>query len=141
MKIQIILLVLLLITSKSYASSIKNTSVKTPTIIVFGIPTHREDGTIFTYKELGHFNVYCGFTKGDYQKGIVINKPTTLTLRWYFDTKTITSILDSGNNYCVMTTSDTEGRESMYSNEINIIKTNGSIYPASFPVNLILKAN
>ena len=73
-------------------------------------PTQREDNSILDISEIGGFRIYYGNSTGNYVNQVDINDGTLTTF-------TMTG-LPEGNMYFVMTTIDTEGRESTYSNEV-----------------------
>jgi hypothetical protein len=73
-------------------------------------PAEREDGTGLALSEIAGYRIYYGTTAGDYQNQIDINDHTV--------GQTQLSDLPVGTYYVVMTTIDTEGRESTYSSEV-----------------------
>lgn len=73
-------------------------------------PVLREDNTALSPSDIAGYTIYHGTTVGDYTTSISINDPTATGY-------TITS-LDGGTYYFVVTTRDTDGRESMYSPEV-----------------------
>lgn len=77
--------------------------------VKFVHPTEREDNTPLKPEEIKQFNMYYGSKSGDYQSSLVINAGATEVL--------ISSLPDT-DLYLVLTTVDTEGRESVYSNEV-----------------------
>ena len=70
-------------------------------------PTEREDGTAISMAEIAGYRVYYGTSEGDYPNQVVVADRTTMqaTLR----------NLETGTYYIVVTTYDTDGRESAYS--------------------------
>lgn len=81
-------------------------------ILAWNLPVEREDGTALSMSEIQGIHIYSGTESGDYQQDYY-SEDTTLTFAtiWSagFDTTQV--------NYYVMTTVDTEGRESKYSPE------------------------
>ena len=76
-------------------------------------PTQREDGTPLILSEIETYNLYYGSSPGDYQNTINNSNVTT-------DSVYITDF-PGGTYYFVITTIDTDGQESRYSEEIEII--------------------
>ena len=77
-------------------------------------PTQREDGSAFDLKtELKGFNIYCGTASGDYVDTYNFTGYTLPVTEWLIE-------LPLGVSYCVVTTVDTDGRESLYSNEVTV---------------------
>ncbi|MDH5611241.1 MAG: fibronectin type III domain-containing protein [Gammaproteobacteria bacterium] len=78
--------------------------------VTWAKPAFREDGTDLPVGEIGGYRVYYGTTPGDYQREIEI--PSDGTANGMVTVKN----LPVGNTYYfVVTTYDTEGRESLYS--------------------------
>ena len=78
-------------------------------------PTQREDGTPLSLSAIEGYRVYYGTTAGDYQIQVNIG-PATIEE----DIEALIGSLDSGTYYSVVTTVDTEGRESLYSDELEV---------------------
>lgn len=74
-------------------------------------PSAREDGNPLSLSEISGYRVYYGSTSGDYINSIEINDSTA-------QETTITAA--RGLYYYVITSFDTAGRESNYSQELNI---------------------
>ena len=88
-------------------------------------PTLREDGVAFDVAtELKGFNVYCGLMKGVYDTDFSFVGYTLPRTEWIVD-------VPNGISYCVITAIDTDGRESMYSDEITV--TMDGKYPPMSP--------
>ena len=76
-------------------------------------PSEREDNTTLLLSAIGGYNIYYGSTQGQYINTVSIDDGTA-------DSYTFND-LSTGTYYFVVTTYDTDGRESQYSSEI--IKT------------------
>ena len=101
--------------------------ISTSAIAEYSVPvTHdgtREDGSKFDIStELSAINMYCGTKPGDYQFDV----PTVLTLSADDSGMTVTITSTSNGAFCVITAVDTDGRESVYSNEFILDKANPS---------------
>jgi hypothetical protein len=73
-------------------------------------PAEREDGTPLALSEISGYRIYYGTKSGVYQGQIYIDDGSA--------TQKQLSGIPSGAYYAVVTTIDTEGRESQYSSEI-----------------------
>ena len=73
-------------------------------------PTERDDGSLIALSEIAGYRVYYGTTQGNYTDQLDINDGTV-------DQTTLNN-LSSGTYYLVVTTIDTDGRESSFSPEI-----------------------
>jgi hypothetical protein len=73
-------------------------------------PAEREDGTPLALSEISGYRIYYGTKSGVYQGQIYIDDGSA--------TQKQLSGIPSGTYYAVVTTIDTEGRESQYSSEI-----------------------
>ena len=76
-------------------------------------PAEREDNSALSLSAIAGYNIYYGTTKGQYSNSVAINDGTAVDY-------TFTS-LPAGTYHFVVTTIDTEGRESLYSSEVTII--------------------
>jgi VCBS repeat-containing protein len=76
-------------------------------------PAEREDNSALSLSAIAGYKVYYGTTQGQYSNSVAINDGTAVAY-------TFTG-LPAGNNYFVLTTIDTEGRESQYSSVVTII--------------------
>jgi len=76
-------------------------------------PSEREDNTGIDLSEIAGYKVYYGTTQGDYTSSIDINDHTAVGHTF--------NNFSAGTYYFVVTTFDTEGRESQYSSEVKII--------------------
>ena len=90
-------------------------STQPPTISTFWLkPDYREDGTtLLTMGEIGGFRIYYGPNSGDYQKELNIMNDGSGII-------TVDDLPAGGTYYFVLTTYDTEGRESIYSPEFSM---------------------
>ena len=75
-------------------------------------PSEREDNTPLSLSAIGGYNIYYGSTQGQYINTVSIDDGTA-------DSYTFND-LSTGTYYFVVTTYDTDGRESQYSPEIII---------------------
>ncbi len=82
-------------------------------LITWTAPSMREDGSVLSLSEIAGYRAYYGTTAGDYQTQVDINDPTA--------TEYTLADLSPGTYYIVLTTLDTDGRESLYSTEIVVI--------------------
>ena len=90
-------------------------------------PTQREDNTPFNLEtELHGFNVYCGLITKDYVDSYTFQGYALPKTTWDVD-------LPAGVHYCAVTTVDTDGRESSYSNEVTVTVTVDAKYPPKSP--------
>ena len=77
-------------------------------------PDQREDNSPFNLDaELQGFKVYCGLITKEYVSSYSYTGYTLPITEW-------TLSLPVGIHYCAVTTIDTDGRESTYSNEITV---------------------
>ena len=76
-------------------------------------PAEREDNSALSLSAIAGYKVYYGTTQGQYSNSVAINDGTAVAY-------TFTG-LPAGTYYFVVTTLDTEGRESQYSTEVVII--------------------
>ncbi len=96
-----LILLLLIVSASAFSSS---------WVLSWQRPVLREDGSDLLFADIDHYMLYCGTRSGDYTEQAQINRTLLSTpLPAAIDYKTKT--------YCVMTTVDTGGRESAYSNE------------------------
>ncbi len=75
-------------------------------------PSAREDNTALSLSEISGYRIYYGTASGNYPDSVTINDGSTTS-------HTITG-LAAGTYYLVMTTLDTDGRESTFSTEVVI---------------------
>jgi len=92
-------------------------------------PTQREDGTPLNPSEIAGYRIYYGTAPGDYQTQITVNDP-------YATSFTIGGLAPA-TYYFVMTTIDTDGRESLYSSEIVMVIQGSGAFPNTV-TNIIL---
>ena len=76
-------------------------------------PSEREDNQPISLSDIAGYKIYYGTTRGNYDKSIDVNNSTAQSY-------TITN-LPTGTYYLVITTKDTENRESQYSSEVIIV--------------------
>ncbi len=75
--------------------------------LTWDAPSEREDSTALNSEDVAGFRIYYGFEAGVYQDPIAVNDPAA--------TQVQISNLPSGTYFVVMTTIDSEGRESSWS--------------------------
>ena len=75
-------------------------------------PAEREDNSSILLSEIAGYQVFYGTAQGQYSSSVTINDATATSY-------TLTN-LPTGTYYLVMTTLDTEGRESQFSAEVVI---------------------
>lgn len=80
-------------------------------------PTEREDNSPLGLSEIAGFRIYCGMGQGDYQDMMYFPGATLPDTVWNVDSLN----RPDGTSYCVITTLDIDGRESLYSNEVTVI--------------------
>ncbi len=73
-------------------------------------PAEREDNTALSLSEIASYKIYYGSAQGQYTNSVAINDSTA--------TGHIFTNFSSGTYYFVITTIDTDGRESQYSTEV-----------------------
>ena len=76
-------------------------------------PAEREDNSALSLSAIAGYKVYYGTTQGQYSDSIAINDSTAVAYTF--------NGLPAGTYYFVVTTIDTEGRESQYSSVVTII--------------------
>jgi len=74
-------------------------------------PELREDGTVLINNEISGYRIYYGTTAGDYQYQVDVDSGSNSAQ---------VSAIPSGTYYAVVTAVDTDGRESLYSEEVVI---------------------
>ena len=87
------------------------------TVLSWEKPGFREDDTDLPVAEIGGYRVYYGTTTGVYQNEIDVESNGTASGFIAVDNLSLVA----GTYYFVVTTYDTEGRESVYSPEVEII--------------------
>ncbi|VAW54750.1 hypothetical protein MNBD_GAMMA06-574 [hydrothermal vent metagenome] len=88
----------------------QNLAIANALNLTWTAPSEREDGTGLSLSEIAGYRIYYGPEAGDYQNQINIDDTSA-------DDAQVTQ-LESGVYYVVMTTIDTDGRESAYSSEV-----------------------
>lgn len=89
-------------------------STKVDINLSWAAPAEREDNAPISLSEIAGFKVYFGTVQGQYTNNIVINDGSAVG-------HTLTSLPVDETYYLVVTTLDTEGRESQFSPEVVII--------------------
>jgi hypothetical protein len=77
-------------------------------------PTEREDNSPIALGEIQGYNIHCGVNLGEYDTILPVSGGDTTSISFE------DSELPLGINYCVITTVDTEFRESQYSSVITV---------------------
>ena len=81
-------------------------------ILSWVAPAERTDNTSLSMAEIAGYRIYYGTAQGSYSQNVMINDA-------YADEYNLSSInLPAGTYYAVMTTVDSDGRESSYSQEV-----------------------
>jgi hypothetical protein len=70
-------------------------------------PSEREDATVLSLSDIAGYRIYYGVETGNYQERVVINDPSA--------TQATIAGIPSGTFFAVITTVDTDGRESSWS--------------------------
>jgi len=86
-------------------------------------PVARSDQTPLSLADIGGYRVYYGTVEGEYPYRIDVNDGTAVEV--------VINDLPTGTYYFVVTTYDTEGRESEYSRQVVKYIENSSLYPFS----------
>lgn len=76
-------------------------------------PAEREDNSALSLSAIAGYKVYYGTTQGQYPNSVTVNDGTATGYTF--------NDLPVGTYYLVVTTIDTEGRESLYSSEVTIV--------------------
>ena len=87
------------------------TIVSEAQILNWTAPVAREDESSIAMSEISSYRIYFGTETGNYSQSIEVNDA-------YIDAITLDELNTAGTYYIVMTTIDTDGRESAYSEEI-----------------------
>ena len=77
----------------------------------WSVPTEREDGSALAISDIASYRIYYGLETGIYTGNIDIDHTTT---------QAQLSSLPSDKYFVVITTIDTDGRESVFSSEVEI---------------------
>ena len=75
-------------------------------------PSERSDGTGLALSEIAGYRVYYGTVKGSYTDSILVENGSA--------DETELSTIPGGKYFAVVTTIDTDGRESIYSKEVEV---------------------
>jgi len=84
----------------------------TAAVLSWSAPNEREDGSVLVLTEIAGFRIYYGLETGVYHGQIDIDEHTA--------TQVQSPMLPSGKYFFVMTTIDTDGRESVFSHEVEM---------------------
>jgi hypothetical protein len=76
-------------------------------------PAEREDGTVLLPSEIGGYRVYYGTAAADYTRDFDLSNASDLQ-------DTLLSLTPGATYYFVITAYDTDGRESLFSQELTI---------------------
>ena len=87
-------------------------SAASQALMTWVAPSEREDGTPISMTEIAGYRVYYSDAQGSYQSQFEINDPYDV------DVSSVDLKLASGTHYVVVTTVDTNGRESAFSKEV-----------------------
>ena len=101
------------VTASSADSSASSSVAPSSAALNWVAPVTRADGSPFSLADIGGYRVYYGATEGNYPNRIDVTDGTAVG--------TVLRGLPPGTNYIVVTTYDTDGRESIYSDVV--IKT------------------
>ena len=82
-------------------------------ILSWTAPAEREDGSSISLSEIAGYQVFYGITQGQYSSSTTINDSTAVDYTF--------TDFPSGTYYFVITTLDTEGRESQFSSEVVVV--------------------
>jgi len=102
-------------------------------VLTMQTATEREDGSPLGLSEIKGHNIYCGTSTGAYGNANFVagaQLPDTVV-------DPIPGIV-LGTNYCVVTTVDIDGRESVYSNEFQVVATKSNPKQPMIPAGLII---
>ena len=106
------LLMLLVVFQLFACSSGSETSGRQAAILSWIAPSEREDGTPIALSEIAGYRIYYGPTSGEYPYHFEITDSSAV--------QTELQNLLPGHYVFVITTLDTDGRESAYSDEISV---------------------
>jgi len=106
----VLAMVLLVVACSGGGSSDSGASANNILGLSWVAPSERVDNTSLALSEIASYHIYYGTETGDYQNQFDVNDGSAVAAQ----------IVDvpSGTYYIVLTTVDTEGRESSYSSEI-----------------------
>jgi len=111
----------------TFSSAIHALPTQPKTMLVWTPPTLNTDGTTLT--DLAGFRMYCGPTSLTYS--IIPIYETAVPTQ---DTMTFAeAALTDGNYFCAVTSYDTSGNESGYSNEVNFTLVGGLVPLVNVP--------
>jgi fibronectin type 3 domain-containing protein len=111
----VLLLTVLVVSCSSGDDPVVSTGGTVPVVIPLAlnwiVASQREDGSELSLSDISSARIYYGSETKDYQKSIQIDYPISNLLLSEIS-------LASGTYYFVITTVDTDGRESLYSSEV-----------------------
>lgn len=93
-------------------STESNSVVAIPDVLSWTAPTQREDSSPLQLSEIAGYKIYYGTAQGVYPNAIDITDGSAVQAQM--------PTLSAGTYYVVVTTKDTDGRESLYSQEVMI---------------------
>ena len=93
-------------------SDTDNNSIAADIKLSWAAPAEREDNSSISLTEIAGYQVFYGQAQGQYPNNITINDGTAVGYTF--------TDFPAGTYYFVVTTLDTEGRESQYSSEVVI---------------------
>jgi hypothetical protein len=100
--------------------------------LAWAAPAQRADGEALSLSEIASFTIYFGTTSGDYPYSVALDDPTA--------TDVAISNLPSGIYHVVMTTTDTSGLESGFSEEV-AVEVHDSLEEAPAPASGLYTEN
>ena len=94
--------------------SVTPPTIPSLTLVSWVSPSEREDNSPISLAEIAGYRIYYGSSQGDYPNQIDINDA------YDNDVDTADLNLPAGTYYAVVTTIDTDGRESAFSEEVTL---------------------
>jgi hypothetical protein len=94
-------------------STESNSVVAIPNVLSWTAPSQREDSSPLQLSEIAGYKIYYGTTQGVYPNAIDITDGSAVQAEM--------PTLSAGTYYVVVTTIDTNGRESLYSQEVTLV--------------------
>ena len=88
-------------------------NVSTDITLAWIAPAEREDNSSLSLSDIAGYKVYFGTTQGQYSNSLTINDGSATGYTF--------NVVATATYYFVVTTIDTEGRESQYSPEVTIV--------------------
>ncbi len=87
-------------------------------ILDWKIPSEREDGTALPFAVIAGYKIYYGSSSGNYTASLNVN---SVDASGAAVSDFSLAQFSQGTYYFVMTTLDSAGRESLYSNEVKVV--------------------